>query len=162
MNVKSSGATGPSLRSSVSIPAMARAPRLIAPLLVALCLGGCGGDDDESQPSTAGGAQTAETADLGRYCELVGELDQAGQAVFAEVESDPNATREDFEAAEREFVESQAQTLEELTETAPSAISADAGLVVESLRARAGLVAEAPPGAGQAESRVRAFEKQNC
>jgi hypothetical protein len=128
---------------------------------VALCLGGCGGDDDESQPSTAG-AQSAETADLGRYCELVGELEEAGRAVFAEVESDPNATQEDFEAAEREFVESQAQTLEELTETAPSAISADAGLVVESLRARAGLVDEAPPGAGQAESRVRAFEKQNC
>ena len=161
MNVTSSGATGPSSRSLVSIPAMSRAPRLIAPLLLALCLGGCGGDDDESQPSTVG-AQTAETADLGRYCELVGELDQAGRAVFAEVESNPNATREDFEAAEREFVESQAQTLEELTETAPSAISADAGLVVESLRARAGLVDEPPPGAGQAESRVRAFEKQNC
>ena len=137
-------------------------------LLVALALtvglvAGCGDDDsDTGDGDLAPAAETAATPDLTRYCELVEQLGRAGEELFAEVESNPDASREDFEAAELELVEGQALTLEELTSVAPEEISADVELVVLSLRARAGLVEQAPAGAAAAEKRVTTFEKQNC
>ncbi len=143
---------------------MHRSWLLVALLAVAVWLGaGCGGDDsDPEDADSAPAAEGAPAPDLNHYCELVAQLSRAGEELFAEVESDPNAAAEEFEAAELELVETQAETLTDLQSVAPSEISADVELVVRSLRARAGLEEQAPSGAGEAEKRVRAFEKRNC
>ena len=117
---------------------------------------GCGGDEE-------GETETAPGPDLARYCELSAEADRAGDAAFAGLESDPEATREDYEAAEREFVEDNQALLDELGEVAPVEISQDLEIMIAGIRARAGLgpsvdEADAVP----AEKRVQTFEKQNC
>jgi hypothetical protein len=129
-------------------------------LILLLCpalLAACGDDDDDD----AGGTEVAE-ADTGGYCELSAELDRAGQEQFEALEEDGNATEADFEAAEREFVESHEAELEEIQELAPDEIAGDVALLVEGLRARAGLDGAEPSGLGRAEERVDQFETQNC
>jgi len=116
---------------------------------------GCGDDDgDEAAPDA--------TASVERYCELSRELDRAGEERFEALEEDPNATREDFEAAERELVEENEDALEEIQEAAPAEINDDAAILAEALRARAGLADEVPPDAGEAERRINRFEQENC
>ena len=116
---------------------------------------GCGGDDgdDESNDVTAG----AE-----RYCELTKELDAAGQEEFEALEDDPDATREDFEAAERALYEENEAQIEEAQEVAPPEIADDVEVLVEALRARAGLGGQVPANAGEADQRVQEYEAENC
>lgn len=116
---------------------------------------GCGDDDrDEGAPDA--------TASVERYCELTRELDRAGGEMFEDLEKDPDASRKDFEAAERQLVQENEQSLEELQDVASAEIKDDVAILVEALRARAGLEAEVPPDAEAAETRVTKFEKQNC
>jgi hypothetical protein len=122
---------------------------------VALVGFGCGDDDgDEGAPDA--------TASVERYCELTRELDRAGTEIFEDLEKDPNATPKDFEAAERQLVEENKESLEDLQEVAPAEIKNDVAILVEALRARAGLEAEVRAGAEAAETRIDKFEKPNC
>ena len=122
---------------------------------VALVGFGCGDDDgDDGAP--------AATASVERYCELTRELDQAGGKVFEELEKDPDATPKDFQAAERQLVEDNEESLDELQEVAPVAIKDDVASLVHALNARAGLEAKVPQDADAAETRITKFEKQNC
>jgi hypothetical protein len=122
-------------------------------VITAVLAVGCGDDDDD---------QTA-AADLERFCALSEELDRAGADAFRELEQDPDATPEDFEAAERELVESHEAQIDELQEVAPPEIAEDARTLAEALRARAGLGAKVDEGEAEAaEQRVQRFEKQNC
>ena len=117
---------------------------------------GCG-DDDESA------GKAVEGPDVERYCELSAELDRAGSESFRELEKDPQASKADFEAAEREFVESNQANLDETAQVAPEEISQDVETLIASLRARAGLGTEVDEAeAGSAEKRVQAFEQENC
>ena len=122
---------------------------------VALVGFGCGDDDgNEGAP--------AATVSVERYCELTRELDRAGGEIFEELEKDPDASPKDFEAAERQMVEQNEGSLEELQQVVPDEIKDDVAILVEALRARAGLEGEVSPDAGAAETRIDKFEKQNC
>lgn len=138
--------------------------RTLSLLLLALALGvalpACGDDDDDG-----GGGDGGEpaVADLGRYCALSKELDEAGTEAFRELEQDPEAKEEDFEAVEREFVEAHEQQLEEIVAVAPAEIKDDIGVLLSSIRGRAGLGPEVPESeSNPAEERVTAFEEENC
>jgi hypothetical protein len=122
---------------------------------VALVGFGCGDDDGDEGAAHA-------TASVERYCELTRELDRAGTQIFEDLEKDPDATRKDYEAAERQLVEENGESLEEIQEVAPAEIKDDVAILVEALRARAGLDAEVQPEAGAAETRIDKFEKPNC
>ena len=128
-------------------------PRLIAVAAIALVPLGCGDDDD-------GGSDT--TASVARYCELTQELDKAGEKAFKDLENDSDATRKDFVAAERQFVEENQESLEAVQDVAPAEITDDVAILVKALRARAGLEAGIPSEADAAEGRINKFEKENC
>ncbi len=139
---------------------MSRAPASLVALIAAvaassLMLFACGDDD--------GGGEEAGGPDVERYCALSVELDEAGSEAFRELESDPEATKADFEAAEREFVESNEEKIDEVSEVAPEEISEDVTTLFASLRARAGLGPEVDEAEVRAaEKRVQAFDKENC
>ena len=131
-----------------------------APLVAALLLVGCG-DDDESESTTT--TTAAAAPDVERYCELVTELEAAGDEIFGALEQDGSATPEDFQQAELELLEENEALFDELQEVAPDEIQADVETLVAGLRVRAGLEEGTSPGdVGAAEKRVREYEKQNC
>jgi hypothetical protein len=117
------------------------------------------GDDDDDTGRTAAAVDTTE-----RYCELSAGLDEAGEDIFRELEADPQATAEDFRRAEAEFVRRYEDELNAVAEAAPEEIAEDAAVLVESVRARAGLTGQPPDeqAAAQAEQAVNRFEKENC
>jgi hypothetical protein len=132
-------------------------------LLVALagCLtwpAACGDDDATSTESTASGP------DLARYCDLSAQLDQAGKEQFQGLGNDPHASRQDYEAAERELVEKNSDLLDEIQQVAPTEIQDQVTTLIASLRVRAGLSDQnIDPAQGKdAEKAVVGFEKQNC
>ena len=138
--------------------------RLLSLILFALALGvalpACGDDDDDNGVDT--GARTA-VADVGRYCELTKQVDEAGEETFRELEQDPDATEEDFEALEREFVETHQEELDEIVRVAPDEIREDIDVLIAATRSRAGLGPEVPESESEAaERRVNAFEEENC
>jgi hypothetical protein len=136
---------------------MLRISIIIAALLALLALSACGGDDDGE------GQDIATTGDVERYCELSAELDRAGEAAFGELERDPNATPEEFRAAERELVEGQEAEIQELQDAAPAEIVEDVETLSDALRARAGLGPQVDEAeAAAAERRVQEFEKRSC
>lgn len=117
---------------------------------------GCGDDENGAGEDVAG-------PDLERYCELSAELDRAGEEAFRDLENDPQATAEDFKAAERDLVEDNEEQLDEIVQAAPEEISQDAETLQASLRARAGLGGDVDEAeAAAAEKRVQAFDKENC
>ena len=142
--------------------------RLLSLILLALALGAalpaCGDDDDDD--GGGGGADTGTqpaVADVGRYCELTKELDEAGNEAFRELEQNPNASEEDFERVEREFVESNQEKIDELVRVAPEEIREDIGVLLAGLRSRAGQGPEVDEDQEQAaERRVTRFEDENC
>lgn len=117
---------------------------------------GCGDDDgDEGAPDA--------TASVERYCELYSRARSGrGEEIFEELEKDPDATPKDFEAAVRQLVEENEASLEVLQQVAPAEIKGNVAILVEALRARAGLLADVPPDADAADTPIRKFEKQNC
>jgi hypothetical protein len=142
-----------------SLPVLLR--RTIFVLALGLCVASFAscGDDDSTQSEP-----TASKPDSARYCELSAQLDQAGKEQFQALAKDPNASREDYEAAERDLVEENSDLLEEIQQVAPAEIQDQAATLIASLRVRAGLSDEKvdPGQAKEAEKAVVAFEKQNC
>ncbi len=136
-----------------------RRTQLLAALAAcALTLAACGDDDDD------GAASTTASPDPARYCELSRELDEAGSEEFEALETDPDATREDFEAAERSLVETNEEALSEIQEVAPPEIQDEVATLISSLRARAGLGDEQldRAAAADAEKAIAAYERENC
>jgi hypothetical protein len=138
---------------------MLRTPAAVLALASALALAACGGDDDE--PAARPAAATA-AGDADRYCALARDLDAAGEEHFAGLGED--ATPEQFERAERSFVERNAATLDELERAAPAEIRRDVRTLLAGMRQRAGL--EGPEvserAASAAEGRIKAFERRSC
>jgi hypothetical protein len=133
----------PMLRTSAAVLALASA----------LALAACGGDEDE--PAARPAAATA-AGDADRYCALAREEHFAGLG--------EDATPEQFERAERSFVERNAATLDELERAAPAEIRRDVRTLLAGMRQRAGL--EGPEvserAASAAEGRIKAFERRSC
>lgn len=126
-------------------------------IVMALALGltACGDD--------GGGGGAASGPDPDRYCELVEVLEKAGSEAFDEVESDENATDEDFAAASKAFTESVKDEFDELIKVAPADISDDVKTLIASIRGRAGLGDEVDDKeASAAEERITAWEEENC
>ena len=132
-------------------------------VVTTLALAACGGED---RPSDTGGATTAApsaAADLERYCGLVGELETAGEDFFADL--DENSGPEEFEAAERRFVERYGDELGAIGAAAPAEIRDDVQKVLAGTRQRAGLdtpIEVTEPEVDAADERVRAFEERAC
>lgn len=87
----------------------------------------------------------------------------AGGKFFAGLGED--ARPEEFEAAERRFVERSAGRLDELERVAPREIQGDVRKLLAGQRQRAGLetsVAVDEAQASAAEERVKAYEKRAC
>ena len=124
--------------------------------ILAIVAAGCGDDDD--------GEGVGDGGDLERYCELVDELDAAGTEMFAPLEADENATEEDFEEAERQFVEDHEDDFDELREVVPDEIADDIEVLLDAQdeRASGGDQEETSDEAATAEERVEAFETANC
>jgi hypothetical protein len=136
---------------------MLRVRWLAVAALLLLAVAGCGGDDGN-------GGETTAAADLDRYCELTQQLDQAGTEAFRELEQDPEATREDFEQAEADFVREHDAELDEIVEVAPAEIQDEIQVVIAATRGRAGLEEQPPAKQDErvAERTVQRFERENC
>jgi hypothetical protein len=120
-----------------------------------LLAAGCGDADEDT---------SGATVDIARYCEITQQLDEAGTEEFEELEQDPDATREDFEAAERRLYEENEDLIAEGQRVAPPEIQDELEILVAGLRSRAGLGDEAPDRADAraAERAIEKFEKENC
>ncbi len=132
-------------------------------LVTTFALAACGGEDEPGDTRAATTTNGDATASTERYCELVGEFDAAGEDFFAGLGED--SSPEEFEAAERRFVERYDDELAVLGAAAPSEIRDDVQKVLAGTRQRAGL--EAPVEVPEAEvdaadERVRAFEERAC
>jgi hypothetical protein len=134
---------------------------IIAITIVAvLGLAACGDDDEEQRDA---GATVTAAGDVERYCALTRRLDAEGEKFFADLGEDASA--EQYEAAERRFIETHSGDLDELARVAPREITSDVQKLFAGMRERAGLkpqieVSEAQASA--AEERIRAFEKRSC
>ena len=143
---------------------MLRRSIITVAVVAALALVACGDDArDEGAGSKATTATVAAAGDVERYCALTRELDAEGEAFFADLGED--ARPEQYEAAERRFIETHSDDLDELGSVAPNAIEADVHKLFAGMRERAGLqpaieVSEAQASA--AEERIQAFEQRNC
>lgn len=128
---------------------------------VVLVAAGCGGGDGAETATEA----TTAAASTERYCEVASQLDEAGSKAFAQLEDDPDATEEDFQATAKRFYEEHAAEIDELIAIAPEEISQAVDTLVAAGRARAGLDAGDAPTAAEereAEQRVTQFEEENC
>lgn len=134
---------------------MARTIGFLA-LTTTLLAGGCGdGNSDEAGQATG----QAAGGDTQRYCELVQDLDAAGEAIFADVPQDDPAA---LTAAERRLVEENQATLEQLEEAAPPEIAEDVATYVAGFRARAQGEPYDEAAASAAEERILTFEEGAC
>jgi hypothetical protein len=138
-----------------------RALGSLAAIVMAFGLVACG--DDKTEGPGAKGPAVSEEGDLSLYCDIVEKLDKAGDQAFAKLEDDKNATQEDFKKAEARFVEDHSSDLDELEAASPPEIRDDVTMLLQSLRARAGLGPEPDEEeARDAEKAITAFEKENC
>lgn len=132
-------------------------------VVTTIALAACGGEDDSTGTPAATTTSAGATENTERYCGLVAEFDAAGEDFFAGLGEDSKP--EEFEAAERRFVERYDDELEALGRSAPAEIRDDVQKVLAGMRQRAGL--EAPTEVPEAEvdaadERVRAFEERAC
>ena len=130
---------------------------LVATLALAAC-----GEDDTAQTSARATA-TPPSGDVERYCALTREMDAAGTKFFARLERKENATAEDFEAAERRFVERFAPQFEADRAGRAGGDPRRHRAPARRPAPRAGLggaVDERQVGA--AERRVRRYERRQC
>ena len=128
---------------------------MAATLCLAVGAYGCGDDEEKGAPSA--GSNSAE------YCEVVARADRAGDKAFSALESDPNATQAQYQAAERNFVEENSELFDELIAVAPAEIADDVKTLVAAQRGLAGVGPSVPQAkVHAAEQRVKAFEAKNC
>ena len=122
----------------------------LAALALAPLVGGCGDGDAPDAGNPA------------RYCALTAELDALGETIFGALPETAGAA--EFAAAEQELVRRAGERLDELERVAPEEIRADVPVLIEGLRARAGIpgaeVDEAEAEA--AEQRILAYEERAC
>ena len=138
-----------------------RRAAIITATLIALGLAACG-DDEDTQAGATTATAVAAAGDPDRYCQIVRELDTSGEDFFAGLGED--SSPEEYEAAERRFVERYSDTLEELERVAPSQIRSDVAVLLAGQRERAGLSTTTTPESksSASEKRVQAYEKRNC
>ncbi len=127
-------------------------------LIGLLGLAACGENDTETNATT----QTA-AGDVARYCALTKELDAEGEKFFSGLGRD--ASPQEFQGAERRFIEHHENDLDELRQTAPARLKTDVDKLLAGMRRRAGLkpaedVSEQEATA--AEERIQAFERREC
>lgn len=140
---------------------MLRLSIAVAALVALLGLAACGGDDPEDGGSAA---RAIAAGDVERYCALTKRLDAAGEEDFRVLE-EQDASPEEFQAAERRFIERHARELEELRGVAPARLKPDVDTLLAAMRQRAGLKAPTEVGeskASAAEGRIQAFEEREC
>ena len=137
-----------------------RLAALMTATIIALGLAACGDDDDKTAAATT--ATVAAAADPDRYCEIVRDLDASGEDFFKSLGED--SSPQEYEAAERRFVEQYSDTLDELGRVAPQEIRADVAVLLAGQRERAGLSTATTPEAkaSASETRVQAYEERNC
>jgi hypothetical protein len=143
---------------------MTRLITTTAMVLVTLALAACG--EDETAPTSAGAPATAAAGDPERYCALTREMDTAGTKFFARLErkhGKEEPTAEDYEAAERAFVQRFATQFEAIEEAAPAEIRDDIEILLAGQRQRAGLGGSLDQAqVSAAERRVRRYERRHC
>ena len=132
-------------------------------VVTTIALAACGGEDDSTETPAATTTSAGATENTERYCGLVAEFDAAGEDFFAGLGED--SSPEEFEAAERRFVERYDDELEALGRSAPAEIRDHVQKLLVGMRQRAGL--EAPDEVTEAEvsaadERVNAFEERAC
>ena len=128
---------------------------LAATLIVFGTAAGCGDDKESGEPTAASGSSS--------YCALSNQLDQAGTHAFSALESNPNATDAQYQAAERRFVEQNSEKFDRLIATAPASIQADVKTLVAAQRGMAGAGPAVPQAKVQgAEQRVKRYEASSC
>lgn len=127
-----------------------------------LGLAACGDDDDDETAATTTTTAVAAAGDPDRYCAIVRGLDKSGEDFFANL--DENSSPEEYEAAERRFLERYSDRLEELRRVAPRAIRSDVAVLLAGQRERAGLSTTTTPESqsSASEKRVQAYEQRNC
>jgi hypothetical protein len=114
-----------------------------------LALVACGDDDERSGLTNR---------DVERYCDVVRPLDEAGSEAFEELENDPEATEEEYAAAEQAFLEKHEAEIQRLIDLAPEEIAED----VETLIALTLEGARGTPEFAEVEVRIQAFEDEYC
>ena len=136
-----------------------RPRHLLAALLCAAALGlaACGGSDDSSTSTIA------SQPDVSRYCELVGELDQASTEVFNQLDS-TSPSRQDLVAAQLQILKQNADLISQIEAVVPDEIKDDFQLSEQSARERAeaGDPSAPPQDVVQANLRLRQFRTDNC
>lgn len=161
--------------------------RVMAATTLAFALTGCGDEaalttdlaaappqaaaaaDVETSESPAGGPSTEPTPErapsVERYCEVVAEADAAGTAHFAALEAREDATEQEYEEAERSFLEEYRHLFDEILTVVPDEIADELALLLRSQRERAGLGTGEPLSdetVQAAEEGVLAFEDERC
>ncbi|SOE02831.1 hypothetical protein [Blastococcus haudaquaticus] len=128
---------------------------------VALALSACGDDEPSVAASAATSAAEAGGGDVARYCDLTAELDDKGEAVFADLPQD--APADEVQRAEQQLLAEVSPSFDELIEVAPDAIADDVPILLDGIRARA-TTGEDPnqEASSAAEERILAFEEENC
>lgn len=115
--------------------------------------------------ATETGTGTEPTASAERFCTIAQELDTAGNEVFAELENDPDASQEDYAAAERRFYREHAGEIDDLIAAAPTEIRESVEVATAAGRERAGIEVDQPASdkqAEQADREISAWEEENC
>jgi hypothetical protein len=107
---------------------------------------GCGEDGEESR------------GDVGRYCELVHEI----EVEFSAVDIDANATADDVARMRLEFIEAHQNEFDELRAVVPDEIRDEVEVLRQAERQLAEGGDASLPEAQQAEERVAEFDTENC
>ena len=97
------------------------------------------------------------------YCKLVLDLEGDASEAYAKVREDPNATAEDYAAADEAFVEKHQDDVDAIEAAAPKEIQDDVATVLAAERAAEVDTASAESAEVQeARERIEAFEEEHC
>lgn len=118
-----------------------RVVALTSATLVVLLVPACGDDDDDSASSE-------------EYCEIKTELDAAGEKAFSDLKED--ATEDEYDAVQEEFVKANRDRFEDLVDAAPGKIKDDLRIVVD------GVLDPNAPENEEAADRVSEFDAETC
>lgn len=122
-------------------PGLRRVLTLTITTLVVLIVPACGDDEGDS-------------ASAEEYCEIKTELDAAGEKAFSDLKED--ATEDEYDAVQEEFVKANRDRFEDLVDVAPGAIKDDLRIVVD------GVLDPNAPENEEAADRVSEFDAETC